>query len=54
MATRILSSALGQPCLIPSHHVRMELMELLSSKGLVDDIDSSYRNSIVDHFRDLT
>ncbi|KAF4965958.1 hypothetical protein FSARC_6297 [Fusarium sarcochroum] len=51
---RIVSSALGQPCLIPSHHVRVELMELLSSKGLVDDIDSSYRNSMVDYFRDLT
>ncbi|EMT62776.1 Putative transcriptional regulatory protein C3C7.04 [Fusarium odoratissimum] len=51
---RIVSSALGQPCLIPSSHVRMELVELLSSKGYVDDIDSSYRNSMVDHFRDLT
>ncbi|KAH7215301.1 hypothetical protein DER44DRAFT_655389, partial [Fusarium oxysporum] len=52
--SRIVSSALGQPCLIPSSHVRMELVELLSSKGYVDDIDSSYRNSMVDHFRDLT
>ncbi|EXL69988.1 hypothetical protein FOPG_14117 [Fusarium oxysporum f. sp. conglutinans race 2 54008] len=51
---RIVSSALGQPCLIPSSHVRMELVELLSSKSYVDDIDSSYRNSMVDHFRDLT
>ncbi|EXM18684.1 hypothetical protein V3481_014254 [Fusarium oxysporum f. sp. vasinfectum] len=51
---RIVSSALGQPSLIPSSHVRMELVELLSSKSYVDDIDSSYRNSMVDHFRDLT
>ncbi|KAL9562787.1 hypothetical protein ACKAV7_012973 [Fusarium commune] len=51
---RIVSSALGQPCLIPSSQVRMELVELLSSKSYVDDIDSSYRNSMVDHFHDMT
>ncbi|KAH7159213.1 hypothetical protein DER46DRAFT_381670 [Fusarium sp. MPI-SDFR-AT-0072] len=32
----------------------MELVELLSSKSYVDDIDSSYRNSMVDHFHDMT
>uniref|UniRef100_A0A0B7KKS7 Zn(2)-C6 fungal-type domain-containing protein n=1 Tax=Bionectria ochroleuca TaxID=29856 RepID=A0A0B7KKS7_BIOOC len=50
---RMLSSALGQPCLIPAQHIRMEILDLIDSSNQQRTLEMQYPKEDLEYFRNL-
>ena len=51
---RMLSSALGQPCLIPLQHVRDDIGDFLDATGQNRTVEMSYSRENLTYFRNIT
>lgn len=49
----MLSSALGQPCLIPVQHIRMEILNLIDSSNQQRTLEMQYPKEDLEYFRNL-
>ncbi|CAM1505903.1 Fc.00g115400.m01.CDS01 [Cosmosporella sp. VM-42] len=50
---RMLSTALGQPCLVPSQHVRMGMTDMLATGSQSRTVEMSYSRENLTYFRHL-